>query len=58
MFMPEMPEDYKGGIKNKMNETTDQPKVVAVPRAVSIAEMFNIINDKIDYLIMKVEDKK
>ena len=58
MFMPEMPENYKGGIKTKMNETADQPKVVAVPRAVSSIEMLNIINDKIDYLIMKLEEKK
>lgn len=32
---------------------SEQPKVFVVPRAVSIEEMFNTINDKLDYILQK-----
>ena len=37
----------------------EQQKAVLIPRCVSQDEMFNIINDKLDYLIaLKSEEKK
>ena len=52
----------KGGIKNmEINQhpsANQQPKPIIVPRAVSIVDMLNIINDKLDYLIAKGEEHK
>jgi hypothetical protein len=44
----------KGG---KMNETTSQKQVI-VARCISEADMLNIINEKLDYLIMLMSDNK
>jgi len=42
--------------QNSHLSTIPQQKPILIPRAVSVTEMFNIINDKLDYLVMKMED--
>ena len=39
----------------KKQEKEKEEKVVVVPRAVSIEEMFNIINDKLDIILNSLE---
>jgi len=40
------------------NQQPAQPKAILVPRCVDISEMFNLINDKLDYLISLKEIKE
>jgi len=47
----EMEEETKGEVKEALAQTpTEQPKVLLVPRAVSNAEMFNVISEKLDII--------
>jgi len=40
------------------DEIKKEQKPIIIPRAVSIEEMLNIINDKIDWLIAKMMEEK
>ena len=39
-------------------ENQTQQKPIFIPRAVTTIEMLNIISDKLDYLITKLDQKK
>jgi len=38
--------------------TEEKQKPILIARAVSIEEMFNLINDKLDYLLAKQAEEK
>jgi len=48
--MTRLPEDEKEAASEPVKQD-QQPKVIGIPRCVSVEEMFNIINDKLDYLL-------
>jgi len=52
--------NLKGGLKNmetNQHISTQTQRPIVVPRCVSVIDMLNIINDKLDYLIAKGEEK-
>jgi len=54
----DLEEEPKTKKKSKANKQKDKsPKVVLIPKAVSISEMFNVMNEKLDFLISKLSEK-
>ena len=49
--MTRIPEDEKELAEEPVKPQDQQPKVIGIPRCVSVEEMFNVINDKLDYII-------
>jgi len=41
----------------KKSKQESKPQVYIKPRAVTVTEMLNVISDKLDYLIQKVEEE-
>jgi len=45
----------EGSVEKEEPKKKEEPKVVQVPIAVSTAEMFNLINEKLNHIISKLE---
>ncbi len=48
----------KSQAEKEKTEKESKENIVLVPRAVSVAEMFNVISDKLDLILEKLESKE